>query len=187
MTIAQIAETEEKDPLDMFLDLSLDEDLETEFTHPIGAVSDQPLEQSIRNPYSHISISDGGAHTRYLTESNWPIHFLSYWVRDRGVMTLEQAHYKMSSLPAWFADLKDRGMLRVGKSADIIVYNMQGLGFLYDKPIYANDFPGGERRLIQKPRGLRYTIVNGVVTFEENNCTGALPGRLLRSYDMVSE
>ena len=51
--------------------------------------------------------------------------------------------------------------------------------------MYANDFPGGERRLIQKSKGLRYTIVNGTVTFEENDCTGALPGKLLRSYDMV--
>ena len=56
---------------------------------------------------------------------------------------------------------------------------------LYDKPIYAYDFPGGERRIIQKPTGLRYTIVNAVVTFEGNECTGELPGKLLRSYDMV--
>ena len=57
---------------------------------------------------------------------------------------------------------------------------------MYPKPVFATDFPGGERRIIQKPTGLRYTIVNGTVTFEENNCTGALPGKLLRSYDMVA-
>ena len=68
----------------------------------------------------------------------------------------------------------------------IIVYNMDELGFLHEKPIFETDFPGGERRLIQKPTGLRYTIVNGTVTFEGNDCTGALPGKLLRSYDMVS-
>jgi N-acyl-D-aspartate/D-glutamate deacylase len=98
---------------------------------------------------------------------------------------LEEAHYKISSLPAWFADFKDRGMLRVGNWADIIVYDLQELGLLYERATYANDFPGGERRVIQKPKGLRYTIVNGTVTFEENNCTGALPGKLLRSYEMV--
>ena len=101
-------------------------------------------------------------------------------------MTLEQAHYKMSALPAWLTDFKDRGTLRVGNWADIIVYNIDDLGFVYDKPIFANDFPGGERRFIQKPTGLRYTIVNGAVTFEGNNPTGSLPGKLLRSYDMVS-
>ena len=101
-------------------------------------------------------------------------------------MTLEEAHYKMSAYPAWFADFKDRGMLRVGKWADIMVYDLERLGYLYDEPVYANDFPGGERRLLQKAKGIRYTLVNGTVTFEENDCSGALPGQLLRSYDMVA-
>jgi N-acyl-D-aspartate/D-glutamate deacylase len=101
------------------------------------------------------------------------------------IMSLEQAHYKISALPAWFADFKNRGTLRVGDWADIIVYNQEELGLESEKPVYANDFPGGERRLIQKPTGLRYTLVNGTVTFEGNDCTGALPGKLLRSYDMV--
>jgi N-acyl-D-aspartate/D-glutamate deacylase len=67
-----------------------------------------------------------------------------------------------------------------------MVYNLDELGFQHDKMIYAHDFPGGERRIIQKPTGLRYTLVNGAVTFEGNDCTGALPGKLLRSCDMVS-
>ena len=100
-------------------------------------------------------------------------------------MTLEEGHYKISALPAWFANFKDRGTLRVGAWADVIVYNQGELGYVHDKPIFDTDFPGGERRLIQKPTGLRYTIVNGTVTFEGNDCTGALPGKLLRSYDMV--
>ena len=66
-----------------------------------------------------------------------------------------------------------------------MIYNQGELGCLYDQMVYANDFPGGERRVIQKPTGLRYTLVNGAVTFEGNECTGALPGKLLRSYDMV--
>ncbi|MEE9161990.1 MAG: hypothetical protein V3U35_03375 [Candidatus Neomarinimicrobiota bacterium] len=62
---------------------------------------------------------------------------------------------------------------------------MEELGFQSDSPEYATDFPGGEKRLIQKPKGMRYIMVNGVLTFEENRCTGALPGRVLRSYEMV--
>ena len=184
MTIAQISEMENKHPVDAMFDLALDENLETEFSHVIAG--DTRLEQAILNPNAHISVSDGGAHTRYLTISLWPIHFLSHWIRDKELMTLEQAHVKMSQYPAWFADFKDRGPLRPGTWADIIVYNMDELGMLYERPIFATDFPGGERRLIQKPTGLRYTIVNGAVTFEGNDCTGALPGKLLRSYDMVS-
>jgi N-acyl-D-aspartate/D-glutamate deacylase len=115
----------------------------------------------------------------------WPVHFLSHWIRDRQLMTLEQAHYKMSAYPAWLADYKDRGALRKGAWADIMIYDMDQLGYVYNRPIYANDFPGGERRKVQKPVGIRYILVNGTVTFQENQCTGALPGKLLRSYDMT--
>ena len=185
MSIAEIAQAEGKHPLDAFLDLALDEDLETEFGHPAGTKDDSALAALIKDPNFHVSVSDGGAHTRFLTESVWPVYFLSHWIRDNELMTLEQAHYKISALPAWFADFKNRGTLRVGNWADIMVYDQDKLGFLYDKPRFETDFPGGERRLVQKPTGLRYTVVNGTVTFEGNDCTGALPGKLLRSYDMV--
>ena len=187
LTVRQIADMVGKHPVDAFLDLALDEGLETLFSHPGGVQDDESeLEERIKDPYTHVSNSDGGAHTRFLTISLWPVYVLSHWVRDKEVMSLEQAHYKISSLPAWLADFKDRGTLRVGSWADIIVYNQAELGFLYDKPVFATDFPGGERRLIQKPTGLRYTIVNGAVTFEDNECTGALPGKLLRSYEMTA-
>ena len=182
-TIAEIAAAQGMHPVDAFLDLALDEGLETVFAHPVDP---RPLDENILSPYGHVSVSDGGAHTRYLTTSTWPVEFLTYWIRDRQIMSLEQAHYKMSALPGWFADFKDRGTLRVGDWADVMVYNLDELGFQHDKMIYAHDFPGGERRIIQKPTGLRYTLVNGAVTFEGNDCTGALPGKLLRSCDMVS-
>ena len=186
MTIQEIAATEGKHPVDAFLDLALDEDLETEFSQPQASEHDMDARgELMRRPYVHVSTSDGGAHIRYFTGSIWPVQFLAHWVRDKGTVPLEEAHYKISALPAWLAGFKDRGILRVGAWADIMVYDMAELGFLYDKPTYANDFPGGERRVVQKPTGLRYTIVNGGVTFEENLCTGALPGKLLRSYDMV--
>jgi N-acyl-D-aspartate/D-glutamate deacylase len=91
----------------------------------------------------------------------------------------------MSTLPAWLASFKERGTLRIGDWADIMVYSLEELGYVYDKPTYASDFPGGEWRRMQKPTGMRYILVNGAVTFESNNCTGALPGKLLRSYDMI--
>ena len=185
LSIADIAQMVDKHPLDAFLDLAIDEELETEFSHVFQTQNREAVEKSIINPYCHVSVSDGGAHTRYMTNSTWPIYFLTRFVRDKEVFGLEQAHYKISALPAWLADFKDRGTVRVGNWADIIVYNQEELGFVYDKPIFDTDFPGGERRLVQKPTGLRYTIVNGTVTFEGNNCTGALPGKLLRSYDMV--
>jgi N-acyl-D-aspartate/D-glutamate deacylase len=116
----------------------------------------------------------------------WPLHFLSYWVRDTQLTTLEHANYKMSSYPAWLANYANRGTLRIGDWADIMIYELDKLGYIYNKPTYASDFPGGEWRRIEKPTGIRYILVNGQTTFEENACTQALPGKLLRSYDMVS-
>ena len=184
-TISEVASIVSKSPLDAWLDLAIDEGLQTRFRHLIGERPEQQREWGIKNPYSHVSLSDGGAHVRYATISTWPVYFLSNWVRDKQVMSLEQAAYKMSAYPAWIAGMRERGMLRIGSWADIMVYDLDQLGLLYDGFVYANDFPGSERRVIQKPTGLRYTIVNGTVTFEGNECTGALPGKLLRSYDMV--
>ena len=108
-------------------------------------------------------------------------------VRDQGMMSLETAHYKMSSLPATIAGFTDRGILKEGYAADIMVYDLDKLGVQFDGPVYDSDFPGGERRIIQKAKGIRFTLVNGAVTFTEGTvCTGATPGKLLRSYDMVN-
>ena len=185
LSIADIAEAEGKEPLDAFIDIALDEDLETEFAHPAGSKSPEAMARVISRPDVHISVSDGGAHTRFLLDSVWPVYFLGHWVRDEQLMTLEQAHNKMSALPAWFSDMKNRGTLRVGDWADVMVYDLDGLGLLNDKPEFATDFPGGEKRLVQMPTGIRYILVNGAVTFQENVCTDALPGKLLRSYDQI--
>ncbi|MEE9247617.1 MAG: amidohydrolase family protein, partial [Dehalococcoidia bacterium] len=187
MSIAQIAQKEGKDPVDALVDLALDEDLETEFAlAQLAGGNEEATAECLIHPFTHPSFSDGGAHVRFFTTSTWPTHLLSHWVRDEGVLTLEQAHYKMSALPAWLGGFRDRGVLREGLAGDIIVYNLDEIGFENDTPEYATDFPGGEKRLIQKPKGLRFILVNGTVTFEENKCTGALPGKVLRSYDMAS-
>ncbi len=186
LTVAELAQKQNKDPLDALLDLSLDEGLKTTFSHLLADRGDAVLADRIMSPYSHISLSDGGAHIRYLTLSMWPLHFLGYWVRDKQLTTLEHAHYKMSAYPAWVANYANRGTLRIGDWADIMIYDLDQLGYVYNKPTYASDFPGGEWRRIEKPTGMRYILVNGQVTFEDNVCSDALPGKLLRSYDMVS-
>jgi N-acyl-D-aspartate/D-glutamate deacylase len=182
LSVAEIARRQDKDPVDAFLDLAVDDDMNTLF-----AVADVhvPNGEVLRHPYTHISLSDGGAHTRYQVATTWPTYFLAHWVRDQKLMDIEQAHYKISALPAWIAGFRDRGVLREGLAADIIVYDLDRLGFVGGDPVYANDFPGGERRLIQKADGYRYTIVNGKVTLVDSEPTGALPGRLLRSYEMA--
>ena len=188
MNIAELAEATGKHPMDAMLDLALDEDLRTEFsTDPTTGTDPEAMKEILNHPYTHPCISDGGAHVRYLTVGIWPVNFLTKWVRDNQAMSLEKAHYKMSGLPSRIAGFVDRGILREGMAADILVYDMDKLGLVYDSPVYDDDFPGGERRLIQKAKGIRYTVVNGEVTFTEGTvCTDATPGKLLRSYGMVN-
>jgi N-acyl-D-aspartate/D-glutamate deacylase len=183
LSVGEIARRRGQEPVDALLDLAVDEDLDTLFAVADVHVPDPDI---LRHPLTHISLSDGGAHTRYQVATTWPTYFLAHWVRDERIMSLEQAHTKISALPAWIAGFRDRGILREGMAADIIVYELEKLGLAGGDAVYANDFPGGERRLIQKANGYRYTIVNGVVTLIESEPTGALSGKLLRSYEMAS-
>jgi N-acyl-D-amino-acid deacylase len=106
---------------------------------------------------------------------------LIWLVRDEQRVTLEEAHYRMSALPAHAAGFKNRGMLREGSAADIIVYDLKGLKVTPDwVGNIVNDFPGGEWRRVQKAEGYKAVIVNGQMTFEDGKCTGATPGKLLR-------
>ena len=188
MNIAELAMETGKHPMDAMLDLAIDEGLRTEFTfEPTTGTDRGAVKEILNHPFTHPCVSDGGAHTRYQTLGSWPVNMIADRVRDQGMMTLEEAHYKMSSLPAAIAGFTDRGIIKEGLAADIIVYNFDEIGLQYDSPVYDTDFPGGERRIIQKAKGIRYTLVNGEVTFTEGTvCTGATPGKLLRSYDMVS-
>src|SRR5262249_59944381 len=95
-------------PVDAFLDLSVDEGLRCRF-----AWLDQhvPCAEILSHPATHVSLSDGGAHTRYQTSGAWPTVFLAEWVRERGLMSIQDAVWKMSALPAWIAGFRDRGCL----------------------------------------------------------------------------
>jgi N-acyl-D-aspartate/D-glutamate deacylase len=126
-------------------------------------------------------ISDGGAHTKFFTGGSFTTDLLTWLVRDTGELTLEQAHYRLSYLPAQASGFIDRGFLREGAPADIVVYDLENLKRVpeIDYEI-AHDFPAGEWRRVQRAEGYRYIIVNGHVTFKDGECTGATPGELLR-------
>ena len=94
------------------------------------------------------------------------------------MMSLEDAHWKMSKYPAEASGMFDRGSIAVGMPADIIVYDYDELKSL--PPERLHDFPADDWRLVQKSEGYKQTIVNGKVTFEDGECTGATPGSLLR-------
>ena len=125
-----------------------------------------------------LGVSDGGAHVKFSTGGNYPTEMLTWLVRDEQVVSLEDAHYKLSYLPAFFGGFRDRGFLREGAPADIVVYDLEGLKLLPSE--IAEDLPGGEWRRVQRAAGYRWIMVNGQVTFEDGEPTQAMPGELLR-------
>ena len=131
--------------------------------------------------YTFPGASDGGAHTKFFTGGAFTTDFLRWLVRDEQLISLEEAHYRLSALPAHAAGFRDRGVLRTGAAADVVVYNMDELGI---DPEWIGeityDFPGGEWRRVQRAKGYRAIIVNGVMTFEDGKCTDQTPGMLLR-------
>jgi N-acyl-D-amino-acid deacylase len=123
-------------------------------------------------------VSDGGAHTKFTTIGRYTTEFITDFVRDKQILSLEEAHYRLSCLPAKMAGFLDRGVLAEGRPADIVVYDFDQLHSTPSE--ISHDFPGGEWRRVQRAEGYRYIMVNGAVTFENGTCTGATPGLLLR-------
>jgi N-acyl-D-amino-acid deacylase len=176
-TVGELAEALNKHPLDAFLDLVVDEDLKTTFQIPARPTDRQALQEVACSAWALAGLSDGGAHTKFITLGAYPTEFLMD-VRDREIMGLEEAHWRLSGYPAYAAGLKDRGVLREGLPADIVVYDYDELNML---PMgVAHDFPANEWRRIRKATGYRYIMVNGETTFVDGECTGATPGQLLR-------
>ena len=181
--VSEIAEEQGKDAVDVMLDLSVAGDLKVIFRSG-DVTSSDPVKvgEVMRDPYVIAGVSDGGAHVKFFTGGAFTTDFLTWLVRDTQELTLEEAHYHLSYLPAQAAGFLDRGFLREGAPADIVVYDLAKLKrtpeWNYE---VAHDFPANEWRRVQRAEGYRYTIVNGTITFEDGKCTGATPGQLLRN------
>src|SRR5216684_1611633 len=118
-TIADVAKEQGKHPVDALLDLAVEEDLKTEFAMQ-GLINnnEEAVAEIIKHPLTLLGASDGGAHTKFLTLGRYPTHFLTHWVRDRQIMSLEEAHWRLSTMVAWAIGIRDRGWLREGMPAD---------------------------------------------------------------------
>jgi N-acyl-D-amino-acid deacylase len=182
-SLGQIAQEEGKTPIDVMLDLSLASELKAEFLGPNKGFNAEYMAEMINDSdYTFPGVSDGGAHTKFFTGGAFTTDFLAWLVRDEKRVTLEEAHYRLSALPAKAAGFVDRGILREGLAADVVVYDLNGLGIEPDWiGEIVHDFPGGEWRRIQRAKGYHSIIVNGQVTFQDGDCTGALSGKLLRN------
>ncbi|MGD9752736.1 MAG: amidohydrolase family protein [Acidimicrobiia bacterium] len=181
-SVGDIAKEQGKHVIETMLDLSLQGDLNVEFLGPDkGSNAEFMAEMMNDSPYAIPGVSDGGAHTKFFTGGAYTTDFLTWLVRDEGVVSLEEAHFRLSALAAHAAGFRDRGVLREGAAADVVVYDMEELAI--DPPWIGTaeyDLPGGEWRRVQRAKGYQNIIVNGEETFTNGECTGALPGKLLR-------
>ena len=178
LTVGHIAAEKGKHVVDALLDMVVAEDLQSEFVAMPDRNDPRLAGEVINSPYVVPGLSDGGAHTKFSPFGRYTTELLIWLVRDEKEISLEDAHYKLSYLPAFFAGARDRGFIREGAAADIVVYDLEGLKLLPTEIVY--DFPGGEWRRVQHAEGYRWIIVNGQVTREDGKPTTARPGKLLR-------
>jgi N-acyl-D-aspartate/D-glutamate deacylase len=134
----------------------------------------------LRNRDVLLGLGDGGAHLDMLCDSGYPSYVLGTWVREHGALTLEEAVRRMTSDPADFFGIGDRGRLREGLAADITIFDPRAVGSV-GRPERRYDLPGGAKRMVIRSQGIEYTLVNGVVTWMKGELTGAAAGHVLRS------
>ncbi len=177
-TIAEVAEQRGADPLDTFFDLALEDDLNIQYT--MQQYHEEGIRQLITDSRTMIGLSDGGAHVNMLCDAGYCTYLLGTWVRERQAMTLEQAVKRITSEPADFFGLRDRGRLAEGLHADVAIFDSATVGSA-KRARMQDDLPGGGRRLVMPAEGIEYTVVNGEVLYDRGKPSGALPGRVLRS------
>jgi len=178
LTVGDAAKELGRHIIDTFLDIALSDGLKTEFETPPTRYHVEDMAEVVRADTSLPGVSDGGAHQKFCTFGAYPTIFLTEMVREHKMVDLEEAHWKLSALPAYAAGLKDRGSIREGMPADIVIYDFDALELLPAEVVH--DFPGGDWRRIKKAKGYHYIMVNGEVTFVNGECTGTIPGKLLR-------
>ena len=174
-SVAEIAKIRNQDVIDAFLDLSLEEGLDTEFQTSSTNGDEKAVAEIIKSPYVLVGQSDAGAHLIYDAGFGYATRLLGYWVREKQIMTVEEAVRKLTFMVASIFGLPDRGLLRRGMAADLVPLRSvdQSASAM---PEMVQDLPGNEKRFIQKAVGIEMTIVNGQVLVEKENHTGALPG-----------
>ena len=176
-SVADLARRQNKHPVEVIIDLALENDNRV-FVQPLVNEAPEDVLGLLKHPRSLATFSDSGAHVCQEMGSSLQTHLLSYWVRKRQAFTLEQAVRMLTfdNASAW--ELPDRGLVRTGYAADLVVFDEHQIRPRL--PTVEADLPGGARRLVQKADGIAATIVNGRVALEDGEPTGTYAGRVLK-------
>jgi N-acyl-D-aspartate/D-glutamate deacylase len=177
-SMADLARMKNTHPVELMIDMALEHDMKFFMIQPIANENQTEALELMKHPRSVVTFSDSGAHVSQIMDSSLQTHLLSHWVREKQAFTLEEAVKMLTCDNATQFGFHDRGLLREGMAADIVVFDADTVGARM--PEVVTDLPAGAKRLRQKCDGMMATIVNGQVLLRDNEPTGNLPGRLLR-------
>lgn len=180
--LVDVARARGVDPVDLVLDLSLETRFEARFRFAFLNHDQREVRELIRDANTVITLSDAGAHADQLCDACYSTHLLGHWVREEGALELEAAVHALSQRPAELLGIADRGLLALGRPADVVVFDPRTVA---PAPLRrVKDQPGGAERLVADAIGVEAVVVNGRVlrrSGEDRVASGeALPGRFLR-------
>ena len=179
--IADIAAELGRSATDLMLDIALESDLRARFRTPLVNFEEDEVQEILQDPDVVLGLGDGGAHLSQLCDACYATHLLGHWVRERGALSIERAVHMLTGRTAAIFGLSDRGLLQIGRPADVVVFDPATVGAGPLERVY--DLPAGADRLVSYPSGIRHVLVNGVELPGPGVATGAgwrMPGRLLR-------
>jgi N-acyl-D-amino-acid deacylase len=166
------------DPVELMIDLALENDMKIFFRQPIANEDQDHALEMMKHPRSVVTFSDAGAHVSQIMDNSLQTHLLGHWVREKQAFTLEEAVRLITHDTATHWGFYDRGLIREGMAADMVVFDPDTVGA--NMPVVLADLPAGAKRLKQTSIGILATIVNGKTVLRNNIHTGAYPGRVLR-------
>ncbi|HET7297900.1 MAG TPA: amidohydrolase family protein [Burkholderiales bacterium] len=181
-SVAELAVAAGADPLDFMLDLALEEKLDTVFSALLLNADEAAVGRLLKHPCSLVSLSDAGAHLTFFNDAGFGLHLLGHWVRERGVLTLAEAVWRLCGQPAQLFGVKERGALKPGYHADLLLFDPAVVDRGPKRRLF--DLPGGHPRLTTSAIGVHGVWVNGVrVAGRKAPCElKELPGRVLREF-----
>jgi N-acyl-D-amino-acid deacylase len=184
-SIAELAAAARKHPVDWMLDFALGEDLDTLFVAELLNSDPDAVGRLINEDSAHVSLSDAGAHLTFLCDADFGLNLLGHWSRERGALPLEKAVWKLTGHPATLFGLRDRGILRVGAAADLLLFDPAQVGRGQRRRAF--DLPAGASRLVADGQGIHGVWVNGTQVVDAKGPIDAVarPGRILRDFAAV--
>ena len=180
--LVELGASANKHPLDFMFDLALAENLDTLFTATFLNSDEAGVGKLLTHPHSIVSLSDGGAHLTFFNDVGFGLHLLGHWSRDCGIMSIEEAVRRLTSHQASVYGIKDRGSLKVGNFADLMLFDPATVGRGPKQRRF--DLPAGAPRLVTSALGLSGVWVNGTRLVSENGRIKDAPlaGKVLREF-----